>query len=594
MNQEELLKAQYNLLAHAGLGYTEFRVLQLGAGNSEKIERAFAQNENEFVKEAIRLIAKYPDRNIFVGLNPRIDPKAPSAVGNIGYLCVLMVDCDPIRPKGEGSTDESHDKALGLGKRISSDIPNSILVDSGSGAHVYLPLTSISVTNAKALTASCKEWSDEIIEKYQTEGLKFDSVYDLPRVTRLWSSFNPKSNRTVTPLTNTTSTFSRITLSFNQFEDTNKFVSPALSSVSERFHQLLKLHPGLKSTLDGKADFKSPSERNYCFVSYLVRAHFTADDIKTLAREYYPKQGSDKRDEAIDSDVDRIIEKINKENKTSNVSLVHSSDRYEQNLAQRKMGLSTGLSSLDNMLAGLQNGKLYVLAARTNEGKTSLACSVAYNLIMQNYPVLYFPTELGYEPLFDKLVAQSLAKWNEKHKNFDGINLKKFLTGEFTQDEKELIHVKMRELSQLPFIVHQDFGLTSETVTTIAKEICPKVIIIDFIQAMKYTDEDNKAHQIENNIRAFKELNEHLNIPIILTSQFNRGAINNELNLSQLKGSGAIEEYADVVMAISTRSKTEYPRPVDLHILKSRYGEVGKVRLDFFSSIGIFKEHTED
>jgi replicative DNA helicase len=80
----------------------------------------------------------------------------------------------------------------------------------------------------------------------------------------------------------------------------------------------------------------------------------------------------------------------------------------------------------------------------------------------------------------------------------------------------------------------------------------------------------------------------------ILNSQLSRAAIGAEVNLSQLKGSGAIEEFADVVMALATLSRTEYPRPIDLHILKSRYSEIGKIRLDFYSSVGRFEEHHED
>lgn len=578
----KFLDYQYDLLGHDTLGWTEFRVLKMQNGGSEVLDKRLVNNKKEFIDTAQELlINQKTDENIFVGLNPRMAYGAKSSIGNIGYLCLLMIDMDPIRPKGTASTDEQHTLAINHALKIQKDILGSIVVDSGSGAHVYIPIKPILVENAKELTKSVKEWSDEIIEKYKTDRLKFDSVFDLPRVTRLWGSFNQKSKRTVTPINiDYNKTIERETKIFIQTETENNTPSTSDRTSSSRFRQLIKVQPGLQKILNGTADFKSPSERNFAFVSYLVKAHFSLEDIRALAQEQYPRQGSDKIKEAIDADVERIVDKIKKEG-TSSTSFINSGEKYVQNLSQRRLGLSTSFTQLDELLSGLQPSKLYVLAARTNEGKTSLACHIAYGLTKNGNPVLYFPTELGYEPLFDKIIAQATE-----------ISLKKFQIGSFTDEEKKKIADKMQELSKLPFIVHQDFALTAQTVSKVSKEIVPSVIIIDFIQAMKYED-DYKSAQIENNIRSFKELNEQLNIPIILTSQLSRSAINSELNLSQLKSSGAIEEYADVVMALSTRSKTEYPRPVDLYILKSRYSEIGKIRLDFYATTGKFTEHSD-
>src|SRR3546814_16503367 len=46
--------------------------------------------------------------------------------------------------------------------------------------------------------------------------------------------------------------------------------------------------------------------------------------------------------------------------------------------------LSTGLLDLDNLLGGLHNSDLLILAARPTMGKTSLATNIAFNVATAN------------------------------------------------------------------------------------------------------------------------------------------------------------------------------------------------------------------
>jgi replicative DNA helicase len=326
----------------------------------------------------------------------------------------------------------------------------------------------------------------------------------------------------------------------------------------------------------GEADFPSRSEADYAFIAYLTKANFPMETIKTIARRNPLGRGN----ELLDNDVERIVSKVQANNHISKSFISHTSI-YTTNLEKRKPGYSTGFQKLDEMLAGLQRGKVYVLGARTNEGKTSFATQLSYILVKNGTSVLYFPTELGYEPLFDKLVAQQTQ-----------IALKKFQFGNFTTEEKSKIKDATVTLSKFPFMVHEDFGLTLDTIKKVSKEVCPGCMVIDYIQAMKY--EEGSPQEMAVVMRGIKQVSEELNVPIIVCCQLNRSAINNEINLSQLKGSGAIEEFSDVVMVLSTLSRQEYPRPVELIILKNRYGEVGHIRLDFFSTIGNFKEHEKE
>ncbi len=69
------------------------------------------------------------------------------------------------------------------------------------------------------------------------------------------------------------------------------------------------------------------------------------------------------------------------------------------------------------------------------------------------------------------------------------------------------------------------------------------------------------------------------NIPFILASQLNRG--DGTADMKQLKGTGALEEFGDVISFLYALDKFKYPVPVMLDVLKSKYSATGQVNLLF-------------
>jgi KaiC/GvpD/RAD55 family RecA-like ATPase len=528
----ELLKQQLKVLGHEGYGWTEFRNIAGGK---------------------------------FVGINPRLT-KEGTKNEDVSYLTCVVIDIDPIRLPGTPSTEEQHEAAIDLGRRILENCENVVVVDSGSGCHVYFPIEPIPVGNGNRaqVAFSAKHFIDEIRRTYETQSLKIDAIQDLARVIRVWGSHNNKSNRKCFPIT----TFNGIR-TFFELVEMPEHAPPAtpvhgLIPNGSRNSTLVSLGGSMRRRgMSEPAIYAALSQEN----AQKCNPPLPDSEVKSIAT-------SVSRYEAV-----TVIQPP-----SGTKSFTSHLDAYETSLTKRTIGYSTGFKKLDEMLSGLQRGKLYVIAARTNEGKTSLAVQIAFNLINESISTLYFPTELGYAPLYDKIIAAS-----------SGVGLRKFQTGNFTDEEKGKIQATISSLRNSPFHVHEDFALTLETIKLKVKEINPKVVIIDYIQAFKFkaTDTGQQAGEIAEIVRGLKQINEEYNIPIILCSQFSRGAINAEVSLQFLKGSGSIEEFSDVVMALSTLSKYESPRPVELYILKSRYSEVGKIRLDFYSAIGKFIEHEQ-
>lgn len=558
---QELL--QRSILGHSGLGISEYRIISKGV--SEYVEED---------KEISRVLEKYSNTDIYIGINPRSERGGTNDC--VKYVTALVIDIDPTRERGTASTDEQHELALAVGQKIFDDFPGTYKVDSGSGCHVYFPIKPIHVVNPKTLYKSVKKWASAIRGKYEVEGVKIDSIFDLARLIRVWGSTNFKSNRPCT-LTDAPNELKRFEFSFSQEEEINP-ANADLSQAELRFARLCVSNPVLNRIVVGEAKFDSRSEADYVFISELTRAHFTTDEIFALRC----KNPSGRKEDMKRGDVDRVAQKT-RDNEMATTSLIGGADTYLTSLKQRKMGLKTGFPTFDEMVSGLKPQKVIVLAARPNEGKTTLATQVIRNLAEQGEMCLFFPTEVGAEPIYDKIVSSKT-----------GINLKHFQNGDFTDEQYKEI-VKTREyLSKLPLAIVEDFGLSVDKLESHIAKIRPRVFIVDYIQALKY--ETGEANEIASAVRKIKELAGDYDCTAIICSQLLRETDGkNPFSLSRLKGSGAIEEFGDVIAFLHTplEDKFLYPRPVSFVVTKSKYSAIGDVPLKFYTSTCRFEEANE-
>ncbi len=241
------------------------------------------------------------------------------------------------------------------------------------------------------------------------------------------------------------------------------------------------------------------------------------------------------------------------------------------------MGIRTGFDSLDEMISGLKKQKLYVLGARPNTGKTTLLTQVLTNLAEMNMSCLFYPTEVGSEPIFDKIVSRKT-----------GINLKKFQNGSFLESDYEKIDGIRAQIEKLPLIVVEDFATTLDVIDQGIKKYAPGVVCVDYFQALKWNDPDSVGEKADA-VRRFKQLAGDHDVPILLASQLNR-TDEGKPTLKSLKATGALEEFGDVVAFLFRDTALSYPVKATLSVQKSKYSAVGDIPMDFFSSVCEFKE----
>lgn len=552
-----LARKQLEVLGHSHLGYTEFR----RPSNDFKGEFFY---EGDPISE---YLDEHANRTLYVGINPRKN-KLSGLAKDVLTLNAIVVDIDPVRPKDAPSTDSQHQEAIEQGRRIHAKFPGSVLVDSGSGCHVYIPLDPIKVTDVNEVTTALQAFSYEVKKEFQTKTLKVDSIYDLPRIIRVWGSWNEKSNRLCKPLSGL-DTYKR-----TQF-DLAKYKQVAVNNISSsavapefinRFEKLLRVNEKVKNIFNGLTN-TDRSFVDFELTKFCVGAKFSDEEIVEIRKRSPVSKSEDRKDGWILEDVRRIRRKLVDE---SGVKRLDSS--FLKTLEERKPGIMTGFPVLDSKLAGLRNGQITIISAVQGHGKTTFATQIAGYLAKNGKKVLYFPTESSAPNIFDKVMSRECA-----------INLKTFQFGNFTKAELEALTKKAKDLENLPLFIVEDHGLTLEVVENKIKELVPDAVFIDYIQGMDYKEGGN-ALELGRTITEFKRMCHEYNVPFVIMSQ-----VSGE-NGGSLYGSRKLEHMGDYIIKLETLDEFAHPVPVNAYINKAKYGETGIVKFHFNRSVCDFKE----
>jgi len=258
--------------------------------------------------------------------------------------------------------------------------------------------------------------------------------------------------------------------------------------------------------------------------------------------------------------------------------LTASFDRLDelQKLGTGMRGVPSGFKGLDNVLAGMQNSNLIILAARPGVGKTALALNIArYVSVEKKMPVCMFSLEMSKEELVDRLLVRQgmIDAWKLK-------------TGQLSSGDFDSLSEAMGVLAEAPLYIDDTPGLTVTELRTKArrlqvdKEI--KFIVVDYLQLMHGSTRDNRVQEVSEISQGLKNLARELKVPILALAQLSRAmeARGGKPRLSDLRESGSIEQDADVVMFVY-REDEEVREMVTCSIEKHRNGPTGSFNLYF-------------
>ena len=248
-------------------------------------------------------------------------------------------------------------------------------------------------------------------------------------------------------------------------------------------------------------------------------------------------------------------------------------------------GIPTGFHDLDKMLSGLQPSNLIVVAGRPSMGKTAFAQNIATYASIGVEPrskVLVFSLDMSEEQFASRILYSEA--------NVDSSKLRK---GNIEQEDWDQLAQAIDILSSASIKIMDKPNLSPEyirkTIQQIKHDDGLDLIIIDYLQLMMLEREPAEGkNEIDEIIYELKCIAKEFDIPVLVLSQLNRALENrgdHHPELRDLKGSGYIEELADVILFLYRDEVYDGDSLdkgfADIIIAKHKNGPTGLVRLAF-------------
>lgn len=265
--------------------------------------------------------------------------------------------------------------------------------------------------------------------------------------------------------------------------------------------------------------------------------------------------------------------------------------RYNNN--SELTGIPSGIARLDTMTSGFQKSELVIIGARPSIGKTAFALSMMQTIaIEKNIPCGFFSLEMSCQSIGQRLLSQVARLPSIKLRN----GMLNFADFKKLQDAAGLCYNAPLFIVDTPNMQLLDLRATARRMVV---NHHVQAIFIDYIGLISV---DNPSQNTWENVseisKSLKALARELNIPIIALSQVARDAEGQEPNLAQLRGSGSIEQDADVVLFLHRDRKimdeANLVQEAKCIVAKQRNGATGDVEMIFFPSFTKFENKAQE
>lgn len=255
-------------------------------------------------------------------------------------------------------------------------------------------------------------------------------------------------------------------------------------------------------------------------------------------------------------------------------------------------GLSTGFRDLDEITSGLQPSDLIIVAGRPSMGKTAFMMNIAESAVISGgAPVLVFSLEMPSDSLILRMLS-SLGR----------IDQSKIRTGQLGDDDWPRLTSAVTLLNDKPLLIDDTPALTPNEIRSRARRVAREfgnlgLIVIDYLQLMQVSGTiENRAGEISEISRSLKGIAKEFDCPLIAGSQLNRSLEQRPDKrpiMSDLRESGAIEQDADVIMAVyrdEVYHEDAEKGIAEIIILKQRNGPIGRKKLAFVGQFTKFED----
>lgn len=258
--------------------------------------------------------------------------------------------------------------------------------------------------------------------------------------------------------------------------------------------------------------------------------------------------------------------------------IAEANQRYDQFIERKehqdKWFFTTGFNELDELIHGIQRGEeLFVIFARTNQGKSWVLEKICTNVWQEGFNVGYISPEMG---------ATNIGyRFDTLYQNFSNKGL---LWGKDSVDEgeyKDYIETLKNHNNTFVVATPNDFSrkITVSKLKNWINQYRLDLVAVDGITYMtdeRYQRGDSKTTSLTHISEDLMSLSMELNLPILVVVQANRGGVvqddsDGTPELETIRDSDGIAQNASKV--ISMRQTKD--GILKMEIKKQRFGAVG-------------------
>jgi replicative DNA helicase len=241
-------------------------------------------------------------------------------------------------------------------------------------------------------------------------------------------------------------------------------------------------------------------------------------------------------------------------------------------------GWSTGLPRLDDLIGGLRPGKLIVVVGESGGGKSTFGLAVTLAAMQAGARVGLYSLEMQEDELAERALAHDAQ--------VDSLLLR---AGQLTSDEWQRVQAAYRaRQAQAPVRLVTGGGFSYRDIAAQARAWAVDgglhLLAVDYLGLVRTAGRaGERVNELDSLINDLKALAMELNITVLTFSQLSKagaGASPEDWK-HYLRGSGAIEHAADVILAVAPQGDRPEegtdPWPLQLAVTKQRGGPTGTI-----------------
>ena len=217
--------------------------------------------------------------------------------------------------------------------------------------------------------------------------------------------------------------------------------------------------------------------------------------------------------------------------------------------------MPTGFRAIDSIITGLLPGDMMVIAARPSMGKTSLGIGIIGKLAQAGRKSAFFSLEQTARTVSARILAET-SRTSTKIALRNPAGLSEYAKTGLLDGTAKLLFIAGNV-----FIFDRPNQSLAEVAAGAKNAVKngAECLFLDYLQLMKVPKKEREDTEISANAEGLRALGKTLGVPVVVLAQLNRECEKGgrRPRLSDLRGSGGIEQAADFVVFIHCSEEEE-------------------------------------